>query len=269
MKSIMRGRERRRKRRVGLTVCAIAVLVIAGVWLLFFSGGDKPGAAYQPEASKSAVAQTPTETPAESVLGVSTSEASTATVDPSDWRLILVNAQHSLPAGFNVNLEELKNGHSVDERCYPDLQQMIDDCRAAGCKPLICSSYRSQEKQQQLFDNKVARLVGQGLSDDEAHEQAAMVVALPGTSEHQTGLALDIVDIDNQNLDDTQKDTPVQQWLVKNCWQYGFILRYAAEKTDVTGITYESWHYRYVGKEAAKVIFEQGLCLEEYLNQLG
>jgi D-alanyl-D-alanine carboxypeptidase len=262
---MMRGRERRHRRRIIRIVCAVAVPVLAaGVWLLFFSGGGKTEVAAQPVAPDAAV--TSAETPEESVLGVSTNVAQSP-IDPNDWRLLLVNAQHSLPEGFEVSLTELKNGQAVDERCYPDLQQMMDDCRAAGLQPLICSSYRTQERQQELFDNKVARLKQQGLSDEEAYAQAATVIAVPGTSEHQTGLAVDIVDYSNQNLDESQESTPVQQWLHDNCGRYGFILRYLKDKAAITGISYESWHYRYVGREAAQAMDEQGLCLEEYLER--
>ena len=97
--------------------------------------------------------------------------------------------------------------------------------------------------------------------------EAATVVAKPGTSEHQIGLALDIVSYDYQELDDEQMNTPEQKWLMEHCWEYGFILRYPQDKAAITGIIYEQWHYRYVGKEAAKEIYEQDLTLEEYLQQ--
>lgn len=87
----------------------------------------------------------------------------------------------------------------------------------------------------------------------------------PGTSEHQLGLAVDIVDADYQLLNHAQEDTAVHQWLLEHCWDYGFILRYPADKGDVTGIIYEPWHYRYVGREHAQAIRAAGLCLEEYL----
>ena len=162
--------------------------------------------------------------------------------------------------------EKLSNGLVVDQRCYPDLQDMMDACRAAGNDPLICSSYRTWEKQEQLFQNKVDRPTAQGLSPEEARTEAAKSVAVPGTSEHQLGLAVDIVAADNQNLDQSQETTAVQRWLMEHCWEYGFILRYPEGKSDVTGIIYEPWHYRYVGKEAAKEIYDRGICLEEYLD---
>ena len=93
-------------------------------------------------------------------------------------------------------------------------------------------------------------------------------MAVPGTSEHQLGLAVDIVDRSNQNLDESQEDTAVQQWLMAHSWEYGFILRFPTGKSDITGIIYEPWHYRYVGRDAAKEIYDRGICLEEYLDGL-
>ena len=179
----------------------------------------------------------------------------------SEWNLILVNPWNSLPDNYSVTLTQLKNGQSVDERCYPDLQEMMDACRAAGLSPVICSSYRTQEYQEGLFNNQVENLVAQGYSRAEAEKEAGTVVAVPGTSEHQLGLAVDIVDVNYQLLDRGQEETEVQKWLMEHCWEYGFILRYPESKSEITGIIYEPWHYRYVGKKAAKEITESGICL--------
>lgn len=217
----------------------------------------------QPSSSYTAPSAAPSIAP-----GNPESTAASNSPGSDDWRLLLVNPWNSLPAGYEVTVKQLSNGHAVDERCYPDLQEMMDDCRAEGLQPLLCSSYRTQDKQQSLFDNKVNSLIAQGYAEDAAREKAAESIAVPGTSEHQTGLAVDIVDINNQNLDESQESTPAQQWLMENSWQYGFILRYPSDKFGITGIEYEPWHYRYVGKEAAKEIREQGICLEEYLESI-
>jgi len=185
------------------------------------------------------------------------------------WNLLLVNPWNALPEDFTVELEDLEGGQAVDVRAYPDLRDMLEDAREEGLSPIICSSYRTQEKQERLYDNKISRLMGEGYSGEEARAEAGRWVAVPGTSEHQTGLALDIVARDYQVLEEEQADTPEQKWLMENAHRYGFILRYPAEKCDITGIGYEPWHYRYVGKEAAREIYEGGLCLEEYLIQLG
>ena len=143
---------------------------------------------------------------------------------------------------------------------------MMDACRAAGHAPVICSSYRPHSKQQALFAGKVQRLMAAGYDAEEADQKAATVVARPGTSEHELGLAVDIVDASYQQLDEGQESTPVQQWLLEHCWEYGFILRYPDGKSDLTGIIYEPWHYRYVGVETAQALRESGQCLEEYLQ---
>lgn len=187
-------------------------------------------------------------------------------VDKTEWNLILVNKWNALPEHYEPVLKYLQNGHAVDERCYDDLQAMMDDCRAAGLTPVICSSYRTMQKQEELFDNQVNKWLSQGYSDEKAKQAAGELVAVPGTSEHQLGLALDIVDISNQILDERQENTDVQKWLMNNSWKYGFILRYPTDKSEITGISYEPWHYRYVGKQAAKEIYDAGICLEEYLE---
>ena len=186
----------------------------------------------------------------------------------SDWRLILVNQWNKLPDDYSINLTQLRNGNAIDERAYPDLQDMMDAARAEGFSPLICSSYRTQEEQEELYIEKVNQYLAEGYSQESAETEAGKWVAFPGTSEHQTGLAVDIVALSYQVLDEHQEETAEQKWLMENAYKYGFILRYPPEKSHITGVNYEPWHYRYVGKEAAREIHEQGLCLEEYLDQV-
>ena len=200
--------------------------------------------------------------------------ASAALPDASEapgaaWNLLLVNPWNELPEGFSVELRELGDGEAVDERAYPDLQAMLDDARAEGLSPIVCSSYRTREKQQELFVRRVGRLTAAGYSEQDAVTEAGKWVAVPGTSEHQTGLALDIISSSYRVLDREQENTAEQRWLMENSYKYGFILRYPSDKSEITGINYEPWHYRYVGKEAAKEIYEKSLCLEEYLEYLG
>ena len=167
------------------------------------------------------------------------SNSTYSNVDKTQWNLILVNKWNLLPENHNPSLTQLKNGHAIDERAYPDLQNMMDDCRAAGLNPLICSSYRTMDKQKKLYKNKVDEYLAQGYSQKDAEAAADELVAVPGTSEHQLGLALDIVDVANQVLDERQENTEVQKWLMKNSWKYGFIFRYPTDKNDITGISYE------------------------------
>lgn len=195
--------------------------------------------------------------------------ASRAAFGEADGLLLLVNPWTPLPEDFLPGeLVPVQNDQAVDARAYPDLQDMLGDMSQAGLSPLICSSYRSQERQQELYDNKVQRVMDEGVSLEAAQAEAARWVARPGTSEHQTGLAVDIVSLSNQMLDETQESTPEFQWLAENAWKYGFILRYPNDKSEKTGIAYEPWHFRFVGKEAAAEIHDLGLCLEEYLESL-
>ena len=182
--------------------------------------------------------------------------------------ILLVNPWNYVPENYTVELKKLDSNYQVAAEAYDDLQLMLADCKAGGGKPVICSAYRTQEYQENLYNKKVKKLMSTGLSQDEAEKEAGTVVAVPGTSEHQLGLALDIIDYYNYTLDRSQENTKTQQWLMANSWQYGWILRYPNGKSEVTGIIYEPWHYRYVGREIAAEIHELGLCLEEYLQML-
>lgn len=193
------------------------------------------------------------------------------------WNLRLVNRKHPLDADFEPgNLAELPDAswvephvnHRVDARIVEDLAAMLTAAEAEGAHPVICSSFRTYDYQENLFENRIERAEREDhLEGAEAEEAAAFWVAPPGASEHQTGLAIDIVDADYLELDEGQESTATQQWLMAHCTEYGFILRYPTDKSAVTGIGYEPWHYRYVGKEAAPAVAESGLCLEEWLTE--
>ena len=179
-----------------------------------------------------------------------------------EWNLILVNKKHKIPYNYSVDLIELSNGKKVDARIYPDLQAMFDDARAAGLQLFVRDGYRTRKEQQAIMDDKIAAYVNEGYSKKEAKRLAKTYVAEPGTSEHELGLSVDI----NAESSGVSQDA-VYEWLDENAYKYGFIKRYPADKTDITGIDNEPWHYRYVGYEAAKEMKEQNLCLEEYLQK--
>ena len=185
-----------------------------------------------------------------------------------DWRLLLVNPWNKLPEDLEPELESLPNGLQVDARIFDDLTAMLTDCQKAGLRPVVCSAYRTKQTQTRLHNNKIARLQAAGYSKEAAVREAGRWVAVPGTSEHQTGLAVDLVSASYQVLNRKQEQTKEQKWLMEHCWEYGFILRFPSDKSDVTGIGYEPWHYRYVGKETALAMRDSGLCLEEYLTAL-
>lgn len=254
-------RRKRKKRTQHMWVVPV-ILICVVLSITFLSGGGRKAPETQ-RRDDSGLVRVDTK-PQPDQMSDSREANSTPSVEDA-WNLILVNPWNPLPEDYSVTLTQLKNGHAVDERCYPDLQAMMDACRAEGLSPVICSSYRTWEKQENLYNNQVNKLMAQGYSAEAAREEAAKAIAIPGTSEHQLGLAVDIVDLNNQNLDSSQEDTAVQKWLMEHCWEYGFILRYPNGKSEITGIIYEPWHYRYVGREAAKEITEAGICLEEYL----
>ena len=181
--------------------------------------------------------------------------------------LVLVNPWNSIDENYTPQLVTVEDGFQLDRRCAAALRRMLFDCREAGHFPVICSAYRTREYQQDLFDKKLERVLATGVSAEEAPEIAARSVAVPGTSEHQLGLAVDLIDYFYTNLDEGQERTGTQKWLMENCVNYGFILRYPNGTTDITGIIYEPWHYRYVGKIAAREINELGVTLEEYLQR--
>ena len=179
-----------------------------------------------------------------------------------EWNLIVVNRWNELPEDYSVELTELSNGQKVDSRIYPYLQEMFDAARAEGIYPIVREGYRTAEEQQEILDDKIQTYINQGYSQSRAEKTAKEWVALPGTSEHQLGLSVDI------NADQTKcSSEKVYSWLDNNAYKYGFIKRYPSSKSYITGINNEPWHYRYVGKEAAATIKKQDLCLEEYLKK--
>ena len=180
-------------------------------------------------------------------------------IENVEWNLILVNQGNPLPEAFSIQFTELSNGQRVDSRIYPELQAMFDAARASGIYPFVRDGYRTHEEQIELFEDKVMSFMQDGYNRKKAEKLAKDWVAIPGTSEHELGLA---VDINAERV--LSENADVYLWLQEHAWEYGFILRYPKGKEDVTGIDYEPWHYRYVGKDAAKEIIENEITLEEY-----
>ena len=196
----------------------------------------------------------------------------TGTPSASDWNLILVNRDNPLPDDFSVELETITGIYKFDTRAASALRSMLDAASADGYPLAIVSAYRTVDRSRELYTNKVAELVGQGYSQTEAEEEAAKWIAPPGTSEHHTGLAVDVVSSDYyyyySDLEQDFESFDEFQWLITHCADYGFVLRYPKDKEDVTNIVYEPWHYRYVGVENAKKMMAENLCLEEYVQTL-
>lgn len=192
--------------------------------------------------------------------------ANLSTEKAENWALVLVNNQYPLDTKYEPDLGEINSEYSVDSRIVEDTTAMLSDAAEAGLKMHIISAYRSYEDQKTVFNETMQDWVNQGNTYFDAYNETKKSVAVPGYSEHATGLALDIVSEEYQGLDDKQADTEESKWLAANAYKYGFILRYPSDKADITEIVYEPWHYRYVGKDVAKEITEKGITLEEYLG---
>ena len=188
-----------------------------------------------------------------------------APVKEQDWKLRIVSEAQPLPEDFTVETEEAENCYLFDARAAQALRDFLAAGCAAGMDLEVASAWRDWATQETLFEDKVNRVMSEtGLEREQAEEIAADEVARPGTSEHQLGLAVDIISNDYPWLDEGWADTAEAAWLEEHCAEYGFILRYPPDKSELTGIIWEPWHFRYVGKEAAVYIMENGLCLEEY-----
>jgi D-alanyl-D-alanine carboxypeptidase len=184
-----------------------------------------------------------------------------------DWKLILVNKQHPIPDDYEFELATISGNMKCDERVRTPLLEMLKAARNDGVNLIVCSPYRDLSRQTTLFTNKVDRYMNGGMSYMDAYNLASQAVTVPGSSEHQIGMAVDIITDGYSSLDEGFGDTAAGKWLAENSYRYGFILRYPAGKEHITSIEYEPWHFRYVGVDAATVIKDNDLCLEEFWNK--
>lgn len=188
-----------------------------------------------------------------------------------DYRLILVNKEYTMPNEISdLPLKNIGDGYRVQADMYDALVKMMDDAKAAGLPLYIVSGYRPIERSRVLYENKVQEYLNAGYSAEEAAVQAGMWIAPPGTSEHSTGLAVDLISADYYtklpDLLPEFEEFEEAKWMKEHCAEYGFILRFPKGKEDITKVVFEPWHFRYVGVEAATAIMEQGITLEEYLG---
>lgn len=184
----------------------------------------------------------------------------------TEWNMIFVNKEFPLPDQYSFTQKTLP-GYSmtVDERIYEPLLSMLEAGKKEGCRFLICSAYRSYTRQSQIYNTHIRDYRARGYSEEQAKELTELSIAVPGSSEHQTGMAVDIVATYYQQLNHNFANTKEAKWLKEHAHEYGFILRYPQDKTDITKITFEPWHFRYVGIEAATEIYNLDICYEEYI----
>lgn len=175
--------------------------------------------------------------------------------------LRLVNFYNRLPSDFEPEITEINGGRKFSVLAAEALDQMIEDCNLAMGETQLWaqSTYRSYETQTKLYEKEIEEWEADGMTREEAEKKAATIVAIPGTSEHNTGLCCDFNTVSSDFA-----DTQMYTWLIEHCHEYGFVERYPEDKQDITGIIWEPWHYRYVGIEAATEMKQNDWCLEEY-----
>ncbi len=192
--------------------------------------------------------------------------------DLEDWNLLLVGPDNPLPEDFEPSLIEVDNEQQIDERIEASWYSWKKAALEAGHRLFFASGYRSVDHQRANFNQTYEGYLNEGYSEEEALNKTKEYLTEPGHSEHHTGLALDIVDeewiVAGNGLIPDYDTQASQQWLVDTMADYGFILRYPAGKEEITGIQYESWHFRYVGEENAQFMVAQDLVLEEYIELL-
>lgn len=219
----------------------------------------------EPPTEAQTAAPEPTTAKAPPVSLPQSADGNPVTVSPDgdNWELTLVNLQYRLPEDYKPTLQAAVEGSSVqlDARVAPFYAEMYAAAKADGCTLTPYSGYRTYARQQENFDRKVAYYVSQGLSEAEATAQTQTRILPAGASEHNMGFAMDIVSASADFI-----STKEFSWLSAHAHEYGFILRYPENKTDITGVMYEPWHWRFVGKEAAAEMQKSGQCLEEYLG---
>lgn len=189
-------------------------------------------------------------------------------VDQNSWELILVNDIHPLSPRFKPELVGVQPGQSVDGRIVGDLKDMMAAAEGEGYQLHIYSAFRDLKRQQSLFNDCLKRLQEEGMDYQQAFYESKARIALPGTSEHQTGLAVDIASKAYSYLDEDRGKQKETVWLAENCYRFGFVLRYPKDKENITGIRYEPEHFRYVGKTVARFLTENDLVLEEFYDLL-
>jgi len=253
----------------------LLLLVLIVVLLVVVSSRLAPERAWAPTEPATTDDPIPAETPAPA-----TEEPVEATPEPTpnireilpnvsrgDWNMKLVNETYVLASTFAPNVSEIRDGQYFDSRAVEPLEQMLSAAEAAGYTVNVCTGYRPYSTQAYLFFGKASQIQwGTDMEMIEAEAKARKIVAYPGTSEHQLGLCVDVLDSAETNMVAEEcEGLPLLKWLNEHCAEYGFIQRYPADKQDITG-WYEPWHYRYVGVDAAQYIMENGLCLEELIE---
>lgn len=243
------------------------IVAIALIILSFILSGKDSGAKGASAGSSSTSTTSATTTSASESTTTTTEEVDSMPSSEIDnlWAYYLVNADNPLPSDFEIETTKIYEDREVDKRVAPFLLDMLSDAKADGIHIKVQSAYRSTSYQQMLYDMSIERYMEKDMTREEATAATAKELALPGTSEHNAGLAVDLNSRDAWELTESFENTEEFKWLKENSYKYGFILRYPKDKVNITGIIYEPWHYRFIGIHHATKLTESGLCLEEYM----
>ena len=268
-----RRRSRAIRRVAGLT--AVVCLVVGGAAFLLNRKAPVPSAsaagapASSAAESASAAASEGAEESRDNALGLTKAEAAAMLADPM---MVLVNHTNKMPDNYTFDTKECGSQTAVNKTLQtPACDAFLEMQKAAaadGVTVWMQSGYRSVKYQTGLYERKTKYYTDQGYDTATAKEMAAAVVNPPGYSEHNCGLAADLNSPEHTGLDEGFENTTAFRWLCEHAAEYGFILRYPKGAEDKTEITYEPWHWRYVGRENAAKISASGLCFEDYVAQL-
>ena len=238
-----------------LTVTAAAGLAVGGISFALSRSAALPQAASVPARSAASQAED------------SAAQAQQAQAMLDDPRMVLVNHTNKMPDGYTFTTKECGSATAVNKTLQTEAADAFLAMQAAAAKDGVTiwmqSGYRSVDYQKNLYDQKTQYFRNKGLSEAEAKKQAANIVNPPGYSEHNCGLAADLNSPEHTDLTEGFENTEAFRWLSAHAVEYGFILRYPKNAEAVTEITYEPWHWRYVGPENAALIQQSGLCLED------
>ncbi len=262
---------------------AFLVAVIVGIAVLIPSiigaikgnnSSDQTSGSNTPSSSDASSASSDTSSTPSSSTESKTDNVQGGELDPNFSCLLLVNGENPLPDSYDSEIraslvtidKKYRNNDYVTQihkDVYPYITAMVAAAQKEGVDLRVWSPFRSYAIQNDLFQKQVTRMKNQGYKGKEAEDKAATVVARPGTSEHNTGLCADF-----NMASDAFENTEMYTWMTKNAENFGFIMRYDAKKQSITGVIHESWHWRFVGINAAKEINDLGMCLEEYVEYL-
>jgi D-alanyl-D-alanine carboxypeptidase len=282
--------KKRRKNTVAKNVIIVVSIILLLLLIVFIvSRFDRPP---ETEPGKSEIGtdtskaynfwdifkpKTETTLPETEILIITTTAETEEELADNEWALFLVNNENPLPEDYDKTLENDigltlvfrdYRDNFLDSRAAPYLERLMADSKEDGVDLYIISTYRTQEYQKTNLENSISDRMAEGMDYETAYADAIESVAIPGKSEHNAGLAVDLMTPSYTSMDDDGfKNTPEYEWLIENAHKYGFILRYPEGKQDITGIIYEPWHYRFVGVYYATAIRESGLTLEEYFEQ--